>query len=77
MLQKLVYGQDNRYRNLSNEDSFLASLAEGGFQVGEFAKPHFPGGHDMVTLDAGLALRQTQAYLDVLDCVIFEAAIKY
>lgn len=75
--QKLVYGQDTRYRNRSNEDSFLASLAEGGFQVGEFAKSQYPGGHDIVTLDAELAISQTQAYLDAGDCVIFEAAIKY
>ena len=75
--RKLVYGQDKRYRNRSNEDGFLASLAEGGFQVGEFAKSHFPGGHDIVTLDAESALSQTQAYLDAGDCVIFEAAIKY
>ena len=75
--RKLVYGQDKRYRNRSNDDSFLASLAEGGFQVGEFAKSHFPLGHDIVTLDAELALSQTQAYLDAGDCVIFEAAIKY
>ena len=75
--QKLIYDRDKRFRNLKREDSFLASLADGGFQVGEFAKAHFPGGHDIVTLDMSEAVKQTQALLSTGDCVIFEAAIQY
>ena len=45
--QKLVYGADKSYLNRSDDDSFLKSLARGGFQVGEFAKAHFPGGVDI------------------------------
>ncbi|MDC0507017.1 DUF2779 domain-containing protein [Luminiphilus sp.] len=75
--QKLIYNRDKRFRNLKREDSFLASLADGGFQVGEFAKAHFPGGHDIVTLDMSEAVKQTQALLRAGDCVIFEAAIRY
>ena len=75
--QKLVYDQDKRFRNLKREDSFLASLADGGFQVGEFAKAHFPGGHDIVTLNMNEAVEQTEALLSAGDCVIFEAAIRF
>lgn len=36
---KLFYtGKDNLYTNQNIEDSFLESLAEGGFQVGELTK---------------------------------------
>ena len=41
---KLFYNKKVEYANLSNEDSFLQSLAEGGFQVGELAKFYF---HDI------------------------------
>ncbi|MDA9915488.1 DUF2779 domain-containing protein [Luminiphilus sp.] len=75
--QKLIYDQDKRFRNLKREDSFLASLADGGFQVGEFAKAHFPGGHDIVTLNMDEAVKQTDALLSAGDCVIFEAAIRF
>lgn len=75
--QKLIYDQDTRYRNLKREDSFLASLADGGFQVGEFAKAHFPCGHDILTLNMDEAVKQTEALLIAGDCVIFEAAIRF
>ena len=60
--QKLIYDQDKRFRNLKREDSFLASLADGGFQVGEFAKAHFLGGHDIVTLNMDEAVKQTEHF---------------
>lgn len=42
---KLFYtGKDKVYRNLKQEDSFLAMLAEGGYQVGELAKLYYPDG---------------------------------
>lgn len=75
--QKLVYARDKSYRNLKNEDSFLAALAEGGFQVGEFAKAHFPDGHDITTVDPENALRQTLELLQEDVVTIFEAAIQY
>ena len=75
--QKLIYGQDRSFRNLSREDSFLASLADGGFQAGQFAKALFPGGHDIVALDIEESISQTSELLDKGDCVIFEAAIRY
>lgn len=75
--QKLVYRKDSSYRNLRNEDSFLKSLAEGGFQVGEFAKAHFPGGHDIATLDSASALAETNELLAQDEVTIFEAAIRW
>ena len=32
------------HHNPSQDDSFLESLADGGFQVGQFAKAHFQMG---------------------------------
>ena len=75
--QKLIYGADKAYLNRSDEDSFLASLAQGGFQVGEFAKAHFPGGFDITTLDQQEALDQTRELLDRESVTIFEAAIQF
>ena len=42
---------DTDYANQSAEDTFLAALAEGGFQVGELAKQYFPEGINIVSLD--------------------------
>jgi len=76
--QKLVYASDcDTYRNLNDDNSFLKSLAEGGFQVGELAKAHFPGGHDVTTLNQADALAETAALLESGDVVIFEAAIQF
>ena len=42
---KLFYtGKPQLYRNLKQEDSFLAMLADGGYQVGELAKCFYPTG---------------------------------
>ena len=35
---KLYYSKNSDYQNNQLEDSFLESLAEGGYQVGELAK---------------------------------------
>jgi hypothetical protein len=42
---KLFYvNKPHSYRNAMDEDSFLAMLAEGGYQVGELAKLMHPQG---------------------------------
>ena len=59
---KLFYiGKEDTYRNTKQEDSFLAMLADGGYQVGELAKCLFPEGievdaigHDAVAADRKL-----------------------
>jgi hypothetical protein len=41
---KLFYTTKKIYPDQLIEDTFLASLAEGGFQVGELAKMYHPDG---------------------------------
>ena len=65
------------YANENLEDTFLAALAEGGFQVGELAKLYFPGGTDIESLDYEEALAQTNALLQKKDAVIYEAAVGF
>ena len=75
---KLFYtGKEKVYANQNLEDSFLASLAEGGFQVGELAKSYFPGGYEIETLDYDKALQETNNLLQNENVVIFEAAVRY
>lgn len=75
--KKLVYGAEKSYLNRSDEDTFLASLAQGGFQVGEFAKAHFPGGSHVNALDQYEALAQTNELLQRKSAIIYEAAIQF
>lgn len=73
---KLFYtGKPREYADQSMDDSFLAALAEGGFQVGELAKAYHPGGHDIKSLDAVKALAETNALLQQENVTIFEAAV--
>jgi DNA-binding protein YbaB len=74
---KLFYTGKDEYANEKLEDSFLAALADGGFQVGELAKAYFSGGHDIKTLDYDPALVQTNELLKQDNVVIFEAAIRF
>ena len=66
----------DRYANQKADNPFLLALAEGGFQVGEWAKLHYPQGRDCVTKDNECALEETTAWIDSGETVIFEAAIK-
>ena len=40
---KLFYTKKDIYGNAKESDTFLESLAQGGFQVEELARMHFPG----------------------------------
>jgi len=73
----LHYDGKPEYPDQNDEDSFLQSLAEGGFQVGELAKCYFPGGYEIKTLDHDEALRQTSEMLKKDHVVIYEAAIRF
>jgi hypothetical protein len=44
---KLYYTGKKEYANQKTEDSFLQALAEGGFQVEELSRMHYPGGELM------------------------------
>jgi hypothetical protein len=41
---KLFYTKKSDYANTKNEDTFLEALAQGGFQVEEYARMHYPDG---------------------------------
>jgi len=59
----------------SSEDSFLAALAEGGYQVGELACLMHPGGVRVDDLEHPIALARTAELLKKDRVIIFEAAL--
>jgi hypothetical protein len=74
---KLYYDlHRDRYPNASKDDEFLKALAEGGFQVGEYAKLHYPSGIDIQTMDPEQAVLETEQALADGHRVLFEAALK-
>jgi hypothetical protein len=74
---KLYYTKKKEYLDTKMDDSFLASLGEGGYQVGELAKCYHPGGYDVNTLDYEEAESQTAELLVQDKVTIFEPAIKF
>ncbi len=75
---KLFYLSKKDYRDIKQEDSFLQALADGGFQVGEFAKYLFPTGILIESKDNAEAESMSLAYLAKNDEVIlFEPAIRF
>jgi hypothetical protein len=74
---KLFYVNKKEYKNIKNEDSFLASLAEGGYQVGTLAKYLFKNGIEVTEREHDIAISKTAALLQSDSVVIFEAAIKF
>jgi hypothetical protein len=74
---KLFYTSKDKYANQTTDDSFLKSLAEGGFQVGELAKCYYPGGVQIDELDYATALNRTQELLLREKVIIYEAAFQY
>lgn len=74
---KLFYSGKSEYANRNLEDSFLASLADGGFQVGELAKCYFPSGVEILTRDHEQAIPETNELLTRENVTIFEAAFRH
>ena len=75
---KLFYsGKDSIYRNTKQEDSFMAMLADGGYQVGELAKCYFPEGIEILDIAHEEAIKQTTMLLQRDKVTIFEAAILF
>ena len=75
---KLFYtGKEKLYRNTKQEDSFLAMLADGGYQVGELAKCYYPEGIEVTAIEHEEALAQTAQLLQREQVIIFEAAIRH
>src|SRR5258706_2602795 len=73
--RKLHYAGKTDYRDRSIEDSFLAAMAEGGYQVGELACVMHPNGVRVDSLVHQAALEQTAEFLKRDEVVIFEAAL--
>lgn len=75
--RKLYYTGRKGYLDRSLDDSFLAALAEGGYQVGELACLVHPGGIRVDDLDHAVALAKTAELLQRDEVTIFEAAIVF
>ncbi len=76
---KLFYTRKDEYANLMAEDSFLEALAEGGFQVEELARLHYPDGHLLEgrDWDYEYLAKETAQLLEQENVVIYEAAFLY
>jgi len=74
---KLYYTDKPIYSNRNIDNSFLESLANGGYQVGELAKKYFESGHDLSGLGSKDALLRSNELLLLDEVIIFEAAIQY
>lgn len=76
---KLYYTSKKEYANIKNKDSFLEALAQGGFQVEELARLHYPGGIliDEDTWEYENAWILTQNLLKQENVIIYEAAFLF
>lgn len=75
--RQLYYYNNEKYENQNNDDSFLQSLAEGGFQVGELAKIYCDVNEDIKSLDYNTSLEKTKELLKEDSVNIAEAAFCY
>lgn len=73
---KLYYTSKKEYSDAKVSDSFLEALAQGGFQVEELARLHYPGGIliEGNDWDYELLWNQTSELLKEENVVIYEAA---
>lgn len=75
---KLYYaGKEKIYKNTKSDDSFLAMLAEGGYQVGELAKLYWPEGIEITSSNHNEAEALTFELLKREQVVLFEPAIRF
>ena len=76
---KLYYTRKKEYANTKKDDPFLASLADGGFQVEELARMQYPGGvlvddDKYEKYDYQALWEETQQLLQQENVIIYEAA---
>lgn len=74
---KLFYTKKKEYADQKFDDSFLAQLANGGFQVGELAKYYYPGGVEVEGLDHDTTVAETDEFLKQENVILFEPAIRH
>lgn len=73
---KLFYTGKPDYLNNAADNSFLAALAEGGYQVGALACLMYPGGVEVTESGHAAQLRRTRELLAQDDVTIYEAALE-
>ena len=75
---KLYYsGKPAEYQDNMAENTFLAMLAEGGYQVGALAKLRYPNGIEIEGRNHAAAYAKTLEYLAQDNVVLFEPAILF
>ena len=76
---KLMFTNNPIYANKKQEDSFLNALAEGGFQVEELARLHYPNGVfiNAENYEYKRAAELTREYLNLDNIIIYEAAFLF
>jgi hypothetical protein len=76
---KLFYTRKDEYSNSKSIDPFLEALAQGGFQIEELARMHYPEGVliEGNDWDYKLLWEQTQELLKQENVIIFEAAFLF
>ena len=79
---KLYFSGNKKYANHKSDDTFLKSLAQGGFQVEELAREQYAGGVLVDTpegekYDHQKLWQQTQELLKLDDVIIYEPAFLY
>ena len=76
---KLLFTNNPIYANKKQEDSFLNALAEGGFQVEELARLHYPNGVFIYAenYEYERAAELTREYLNLDNIIIYEAAFLF
>lgn len=73
---KLYFSGDKSYKNKEEDNTFLAALAEGGFQVEALSRLLYPGGH-FVNAPYGAYQQSFEQTLELLkqdEVIIYEAA---
>lgn len=73
---KLYYTSKKEYANKKQEDPFLLALAEGGFQIEEYARMHYPDGILLEGNDGDYEYlwERTKELLQQDNVIIYEAA---
>jgi len=74
---KLFYTGEKEYPDKSQEDPFLAALAEGGYQVGELARRYYAGGINIETLDYDEAEIMTSDLMKQDRVIMYEPAFRF
>ena len=74
---RLRYLDDRAYPNQDHVNEFLEALAEGGHQVGAFAKCLFPKGIEVGSAGHDAQVAETLGHLERDEVTLFEAAIRH